>query len=641
MRRLRFAIVLALAAGVGGYPARAGSGPQPAAPAPAIPEPADVAFPGTIQLDVDATDVAHRIFAVREVVPVAPGALTLLYPEWIPGHHSPTGPIDKLAGLQVTAEGAPLAWRRDPVDVHAFHVDVPRGVSEIELRFQFLSPQAKEQGRIVMTPEMLDLQWNAVALYPAGHFARDIRVAASVRLPAGWELATALSVAGREGDRVRFAPIDLENLVDSPLYAGRYARTFDLDPGAQVPIRLHLFADEARDLEATPEQIEAHRALVRQILALYGARHFDHYDFLLALSDKQSRIGLEHHRSSENGVSHDYFTKWDEQWRSRDLLPHEFNHSWDGKYRRPAALWTPNYNVVKRDSELWVYEGQTQYWGWVLAARSGLWSREQAMDYLASIAARYDRGRPGMEWRNIQDTTNDPTIAERAPLPYRDYQMSEDYYSGGALIWFAVDAKLRKLTGGTRSLDDFARAFFGANDGAWDVSTYTFDDVVATLNGIAPFDWHTFLRSRLDGHGNLSEGLADQGWRLVYDDRPSLTEKAEEERYKSKSFTYSIGLGLDEKGKITAVLWNGPAYRAGVAPNMTVVAVDGREYTHDRLEQAIVAAGKSQTPIELLVREFDSYRTLAVDCRSGLQIPHLERIDGQPDYLDTVLTPRQ
>ncbi len=642
MKKTAIAILVILGVIGSVAPVVASAGPQPMKPAWRVPPPRDVAFPGTIRLDVNATDLAHRVFSVHEVIPVKPGPITLLYPEWIPGHHSPTGPIDKFAGLIVEAKGKRVAWVRDPGNVYAFHIDVPEGATALDLHFQFLSPENRSEGRIVMTPEILNLQWNTVALYPAGYYGRDIEFAPSVTLPKGWELGTALTVAERNGDHVRFQPIDFENLVDSPIMAGRYFKRFDLAPGAKTPVHLDVFADEPKDLEATPEEIEAHRKLVEQMYDLYGAHHYNHYDFLLAVSNKLSGIGLEHHRSSEDGASAGYFTKWKKQWIRRDLLSHEFNHSWDGKYRRPAGLWTPNFNVTKRDWGLWVYEGQTQYWGYVMAARSGLWSQKQTMSALGLLAATYDRGRPGMTWRNIQDTTNDPTIAERAPIPYRDYQMSEDYYSGGQLIWFAVDAKLRDLTQDKRSLDDFARAFFGMDNGAWDISTFTFDDVVATLNRIAPYDWKDFLRSRLDGHGDLAQGLADEGWKVVYNDKPSMALKAYASgRFHASSFTYSIGLMVSKDGSLRGVLWNGPAFKAGLAPGMTLIAVNGKEFKPDALKDAIVAAKGTTKPIELTVKDFDELRTLSVDYHGGLQIPHLERIPGKPDYLSEVLAARK
>lgn len=470
----------------------------------------DAAAPGLLRIDVDARDLARRIFKVTATVPAKPGPMTLLYPQWIPGNHSPTGPIDKLAGLRITANGKPLAWQRDQYNVYAFKVDVPEGVSEIVAHFDFLSSQGGSQGRVVMTPEMLNLQWNANSLYPAGIDARQLQTQASVTLPKGWSFATALETARHDGDTVVFKPISYDHLVDSPLFAGEHYQRIDLDPGAKVPVHLNVFADEAKSLKPSEAQITLHRALVQQADKLYGARHYNHYEFLLALTDRLGGIGLEHHRSSENSAEPGYFTEWDSNAWMRDLLPHEYTHSWNGKYRRGADLATANFNTPMGDSLLWVYEGQTQFWGQVLAARSGLWSVAQARDMLANVAATYDRGRPGLAWRPLQDTTNDPTIAQRRTLPYRNYQMSEDYYSGGQMLWLEVEGKLRELSGNRRSLDDFARAFFGVGNGDWDVNPYTFEDVVATLNGIAPYDWATFLRGRLDGHGALTGGWS---WR--------------------------------------------------------------------------------------------------------------------------------
>jgi predicted metalloprotease with PDZ domain len=492
-----------------------------------VPAPRDVPFQGTLKISVDATDLAHRVFRVHEVVPAQPGPLTLLYPQWLPGNHSPSGPIDKLAGLVVTANGKTLTWKRDPLNVYAFHVDVPQGASSVEVAFEYLSAQNNREGRLVMTPEMLNLQWNANTLYPAGYFSRQIMAEPSVKFPAGWQFGSALEVASRDGDTVNFKPISYNNLVDSPIYAGKYFKRVDLDPGAKTPVHMDIVADAAKYLEITPAQLKVHQNLVQQMYKLYGAHHYDHYDFLFSLSDKMSGNGLEHHRSSEDGVGTDYFTEWDKNAVVRDLLPHEFNHSWDGKYRRPADLWTPNFNVPMQDSLLWVYEGQTQFWGYVMAARSGLWNEEQAHDMLAFVAATYDRGRPGLaSWRNLQDTTNDPIIAQRAPLPYRNYQASEDYYSGGQMIWLDVDAKLRELSHDKHSIDDFAKAFFGMDNGSFVTNTYTFDDVVKTLNDVQPFDWASYLRSRLDGHGPLIGGIESHGWKLVYNNQPSAMSKA-------------------------------------------------------------------------------------------------------------------
>ncbi len=632
MKFTRFASALAATAfGLSSFGAFAGVAP-----------PQDVPYQGTLKIDVDATDVARRIFRVHEVIPAQPGPLTLFYPQWIPGNHSPTGPIDKMAGLVVTANGRTLTWKRDPLNVYAFQVEVPQGASAVEVAFQFLSPQDRHEGRVVMTPEMLNLQWNTVSLYPAGYYARRINTEPSVTLPAGWQAGTALEVASKNGDTIHFKPINYDDLVDSPIMAGLYFKRVDLDPGAKSAVFMDLVGDDAKSIDIKPGQVKLFRGLIQQMYRMYGAHHYNHYDFLVSVSDKLSGIGLEHHRSSEDGVPADFFIEWKKHAMDRDLFSHEFNHSWDGKYRRGADLATPNYNVPMSDTLLWVYEGQTQFWGDVMAARAGLWTDEQARDELALVGAVYDKGRPGLaSFRNVQDTTNDPVIAQRAPLPYRNYQASEDYYNAGALIWLEVDAQLRALSGGGKSIDTFGKDFFGVNPGAWDVDTYTFGDVVKTLNGIAPYDWATFLRTRLDGHGPLIGGLASHGWKLVYTDQPSEAVKAFEAHRHYVDLTYSLGLSIGKGGSIGDVLWDGPAFKAGISPGMTVVAVNNRDYDADELKDAITAAAKDHgQPIELLVKNFNEYKTVRIDYHGGLKYPHLQRDSARPDTLSTLLKAR-
>ncbi|PZP58768.1 MAG: peptidase M61 [Pseudoxanthomonas spadix] len=603
------------------------------------PAPQDIPYPGTLRVDVDATDLGRRIFKVRETLPVKAGELTLLYPEWIPGNHSPTGQVAKVAGLKFTANGQKLAWTRDQYDVFAYKVNIPEGVSELQVEFDYLSPLSRDQGRVVMTPAMLNLQWNLTVLYPAGYYSRQIPVQASVKLPAGWSYATAAETASKAGDTVQFKTLPWNVLQDSPLFAGKYYKQFDLSQG-ETPVKLNVFADAPKSLEAKPEQIAKHKALVEQAYKLYGAHHYDHYDFLLALTNQMGGIGLEHHRSSENSGSPDYFTKWDETWGGRDLLPHEFNHSWNGKFRRGADLATPNFNVPMGDSLLWVYEGQTQFYGYVLAARSGLWSKEQTMDALASVAATYARGRPGLDWRPLQDTTNDPTINMRRPQAYRSYQLSEDYYSGGQMVWLEADAKLRELSRGKKSIDDFAKAFFGMDNGSYQVKPYDFDEVVATLNGVAAYDWATFLRDRLDGRKPLTGGIEASGWKLVFGDKPSAAIKAAEGRSKSTNLTYSLGLSVGSDGGVGDVLWDSPAFQAGIAPGMTIVAVNGQAYSGDAIKDAVTAAKTGKAPIELLVKNFDRYDTYKLDYHGGLQYPSLERVAGTTDTLSKLLEAR-
>ncbi|AVY68369.1 M61 family metallopeptidase [Xanthomonas translucens] len=610
---------------------------------PEVPAPQDTPYPGSIALQVDAGDVRQGIYRVRETIPVAPGRLTLQYPQWIPGDHSPSGPVAMLAGLTLTANGAPLAWRRDTFDVYTFHVDVPPGVSAIEARFQYLSP--RDDG-FEMTDRMLQLEWNKLALYPAGHYTHGISVLPSVTLPAGWQFGTALETATQSGASTTFKPVDFETLVDSPIYAGRYFKRVDLTPPGGAPVHLDVIADTPASLEITPAQLQAHRNLAVQALKLFGAHHYDHYDFLFSLSDVLGGNGLEHHQSSENGLEADYFSAWADNAPDRDLLAHEYTHSWNGKFRRPADLWTPTFNVPMGDSLLWVYEGQTQYWGYVLTARAGMWTPEQFRDALAMTAANYDRNREGFQWRSLEDTTNDPTAAHRAPLPYRSWQMSEDYYSGGQMLWLAVDAKLRALSHGRKSLDDFAKAFFGVDDGSHTVRTYTFDDVVAALSGVAAFDWAGYLAPRVDAvNPPLLEGLQASGWKLVYTDQPSAFEKQYDSRHQSArhryNFAWSLGLVMNDDASINDVVWDGPAFKAGISSGATLLAVNGQEYTHDALKQAIAEARGGTAPIVLMLKFQGGVRSVEVNYHDGLQYPHLVRVDGTPDSLSQIIAARR
>ncbi|MDR3447768.1 MULTISPECIES: M61 family metallopeptidase [unclassified Dyella] len=610
-----------------------------------VPPPQDTKYPGTVTLHVDASDTVQGIFRVRETIPVKPGALTLLYPQWIPGDHSPTGPINMLAGLKLTANGKVLPWKRDKYNVYAFHVDVPDGASSIDAEFQYLSGRTDADG-FEITDRMMDMEWSKVSLYPAGYYTRGITYAPSMTLAHGWQLGTALETASQSGDTVTFKPVTFNNLVDSPVYAGQYFKRVDLNPGGAAPVYLDVVADAPKYLEITPDQLKAHRALVTQATKLFGSHHYDHYDFLFSLSDQLAGNGTEHHQSSENGLDADYFTSWKEAAPGRDLLAHEYTHSWNGKFRRPADLWTPNFNVPMGDSLLWVYEGQTEYWGFVLTARSGMWSAQEFRDALAMTAANYDRNRPGFQWRTLEDTTNDPTAAHRSGLPYRSWQMSEEYYSGGQMMWLEVDAKLRALTHDKRSLDDFAQAFFGVDNGSYVTKTYTFDDVVTALNGVAPYDWAGFLHDHVDVlNPPLQDGLAATGWKLVYTDKPSDYE----EQYNGRSqpsrhlynFTWSIGLTMNDKGQINDVRWGGPAFKAGVSTGATVMAVNGQDYSKDVLTDAIAAAKNNKAPIQLLLKYQGGVRTVSVDYHEGLQYPHLVRVEGTPDYLSEIIAPRK
>jgi predicted metalloprotease with PDZ domain len=607
------------------------SAPQPVPIVDTIPEARDVAYPGTMLLDVDATDTQRGIFRVKQTIPVAKsGHMVLLYPKWLQGKHGPRGEIEKLTGLQIRANGKPLAWKRDPVDVFAFHIDVPTGAKKLDLEFQFASATSGDQGRIVMTPAMMSLQFNSMSLYPAGYFVRRIPVQAKVKYPEGWSAASGLP-SKATGATYAYEKTNYEVLVDSPVLAGRYYRPIELSPR----VTLDVFADSPEELEAKPEQIDAHKRLVDQAVKTMGSQQYDHYHFLLSISDELGGIGLEHHRSSENGVKPGYFIKWDENPTGRNLLPHEYTHSWDGKYRRGADLWAPDYRTPTRGSLLWVYEGQTQFWGYVFQARSGLVTKENTLESYAAIMASLDN-RPARTWRPMGDTTNDPVITPRAPKGWVSWQRSEDYYNEGLLIWMEVDSILREQSKGTKSIDDFARAFFQGRDGDYGEVTYTFDDVVRTLNAIQPYDWRTLLDQRVNGVSERAPlaGFERNGYKLVYTEEPNkATPKT------SVDLAYSLGLTLGPKG-ISTVAWDSPAFDAGIDLGDEIVAVNGRAFTGDRLKQAVKDAKGSKDPIKLLLKSGDRYREVAIDYHGGLRYPHLVKTATGEAGLDKLLQPR-
>ena len=597
-------------------------------------------YPGTIVLKVDASNFAQQIFRVRQTIPAKPGKLTLLYPQWVVANHGPSGALNQFAGLKASANGKPLDWKRDPLNVWAFAIDVPADATAVDVEFQYLSPIEASQGRTTFTADILGVQWQSLALYPAGYRSRNITVQPNLTVPPGWQFGSALETAARNGDEIAFKPLDLETLLDSPLFAGRYFRRVDLDPGARVPVHLNMVADSAEQLAATPEQIAPHRALIQQAYKLFDSKHYRHYDFLFAISDEFGGIGREHHESSENGVKLGYFTEWAKYEARRELLSHEFVHSWNGKFRRPAGQDVPNFNTLLDNSLLWVYEGQTQYWGAVLAARSGLIKPENTRDLLAASAARLDNVK-GREWRAVQDTTYDPIVNARRPQVWNNWQRGEDYYQEGQLIWLDADTRIRELSNGKRSLDDFARAFFGVDDGARIAKYYTFDELVAALNAVQPYDWAQFLRSRVESHGPGAplDGLARAGWKLVYAEQQTPFLKAQEELSKSANFQYSLGFSVGAEGKLEAFMWEGVGFQAGMSGGSTLLAVNGRAYKPEVLREAVTAAKDGKEPIQLLVKKGNLYQTYALDYHGGLKYPRLERIQGTPDRLDAILKP--
>ncbi|MBG7613779.1 M61 family metallopeptidase [Brevundimonas sp. BAL450] len=612
---------------------------------PPIPAPAAQPYPGVIRHHVDATDTERKIIRVRQTIPVAQaGPMVLLYPKYLPGNHAATGPIQLVAGVQVSAGGERVEWVRDPLDPYAFHIEVPAGVSEIEVSFDYLSQLSPSQWRVLMTPEMLNLQFEKLLLYPAGYAHDGIMVQTTVRLPDGWNYGVALDTETFVGGEAVFAPISVEMLADSPMFAGAHYRVFDLDPGGRTPVNMHVVADDAAELTEVEARLEPFRNLVDQADRLYGVRPFDRYEFLVATTDRLGGIGLEHHRSSENTLEADMFSDWDSApYGDLELLPHEYAHSWNGKFRRPADQATPNLNVPVQNSLLWVYEGQTQYWGAVLAARSELVTREMALANLAWTAAFYDAQR-GREWRALQDTVNQNLLGYRSSTPWSTWSRTGgDYYREALLMWLDADTLIREATRDRRSLDDFARAFFGIEDGVWEPRPYTFDDVVAALNVAHEHDWAGFLRTRLDAVGPEAEapldGIERGGYRLAFVETPDAAYKRVRADW-GRDFLFSLGFSLSSSNSITNVLWDSPAFEAGLTQGWEIVAVNDTAASAERLRAAVTAA-RDGGPIRLIVKNGDRFRTVEIGYTGGLRYPTLQRIEGTRDRLGDILTPRR
>ena len=609
------------------------------------PAPVDQPYAGMLTVNVDLSDAGKRIFRSHETIPVKSGALTLFYPKWIPGEHAPSGPVENVSGLIIRANGKQLPWRRDLRDMFTLHLDVPEGVSQLDLEFEFLSPGDGEGSNFgasaSATPDLVDMEFNQVAFYPAGYYTRQIQIQPTVELPEGWKFGSALQVDSQSGNTTHFKPVSFNNFVDSPLIAGANFNRVDLTPSGGTSVHLNVVGDSAKAVKLTDKQLQQQRDVVKQTNLLFGAHHYDHYDFLLTLSDHTGHFGLEHHQSSDDRLPADFFTDDDMHLWAASLMPHEFVHSWNGKFRRPADLWTPNFNVPMQDDLLWVYEGLTDYWCGVLTARAGLWTPDQYRDSIANIAADMTY-RTGRAWRSLQDT------ADAAPLTYYgsdswlNWVRDTDFYPEGQLLWLDVDTKIRELSGGKHSLDDFAHAFYGMDNGSYVTKTYTFDDVVNTLNQVQPFDWKTFLRERLDyTGGELPEhGIERGGWKLVFTDTQGQAEKAYEGIRHMANLSYSIGLIVNQNGRIADVQWNGPAFQAGLVPGLSIVAVNGRDFSLDSLKDAIDAAKTSQDPIELLVKNVDVYSTVKIHYHGGSRYPHLVRGDGK-DVIGAIVAPRK
>ncbi len=599
--------------------------------------------PGRVDLTVRLPDPAQKLLYVDEVMPVKPGPLTLYYPKWIPGDHSPDGPIGKLMGLEVSANGKRIAWRRDDTDMFTFHVTVPQGVDRIDVRFQFPST-----GRA--TPHLLDLTWDHVALYRAGWPTKDQMFQPTLVIPADWHYASALKTEQRQGKRVTFRPVPFNTLVDSPVIAGKYFRQVDLTPpGSTVHRYLDMVGDNAAAVDISAQQIAGYRKLVEQEQALFDSHHYDDYHFLLVLSDHTPVGGLEHHRSSDDRArgGTKMFADAAHFMLDASLLPHESTHSWNGKFMRPAQLWQPNFESPEHSRMLWVYEGLTVYLGDVLTVRSGLWSPQtwrQVVAYRAAIMAH----EPGRQWRPLVDTARAAQLLYGAPSAWSNWRRGTDFYREGELLWLAVDMKIRTLSHDRRSIDDFARNFFRVDNGSYVTHTYTFDDVVQALDKVQPYDWKNFLHGWLTGVGKqvpLLSGIQASGWRLAYTGKPSRYQEAIENvgegelSRKGVNAMFSVGLFLNQKGRILDVRWKGPAFQAGLAPGMQILSIDGKGWSTKNLRAAIARAAQDRKPLQIRAVEDGVTASHSIHYEGGLKYPHLVQLPGKTDYLQQILAP--
>lgn len=597
----------------------------------------------SIKLDVDATDAPRKILHAHLTIPAAPGPLTLLYPKWIPGEHGPTGPITDLVDLRFTAGGQTLTWERDQSDMYTFHLEVPPRAKEVEVALDFLlSANTSGFSSGASASSQLDvLNWNQVLLYPQGRPAEELIFNPTLKLPVGWKFGTALPVTREANSTIKFEPVSLVTLIDSPVASGAHFRHIPLTTGAAPTHVIDLVSDSDAALQMSPHDIAGYKQLVSEAYALFGARHYRNYHFLFTLSDQVANFGLEHHESSDDRVQERSLIDPMLNKLSVTLLPHEYVHSWNGKYRRPADITNADYQQPMRTELLWVYEGLTQYLGSILIPRSGLWTDAEFREYLAWNAAYLD-ARTGRQWRPLSDTAVAAQLLYYASPQWANARRSVDYYDESILVWLDADTRIRQLTNGQRSLDDFCRRFHGGTGGAPAVKTYTFEDVVNTLNEVAPNgDWRAFLNTRVravNPHAPMG-GIEAGGWQLVFNEQPNDYIGFGEATRNNLELSFSLGMSLGADGAITDVVPGMVAEQAGLAPWMKIIAVNGRRYSADVMREAVAASKTNNEPLELIVENAEYFKTYRLNYHGGARYPHLERIANRPDLLTQIIKP--
>ena len=586
----------------------------------------------SIKLSVDATGAAKRTLRVRETLTVKSGELTLFYPKWIPGEHAPTGPINNMVNLFVTANGKPLAWRRDDVEMFAFHLTIPVGVSQIEIAFDDAA-----EANTTASAQLARIKWNRLLLYPQGAKSDDVKVSGSLKMPSGWKYATALTTAKESGNSVDFKEVSLTTFVDSPAVVGKFFKRVPLTNENGAAHEIDLFADSAAALEYTPQTLAGWKNLIKQANATFGARHYNNYKFLVTLSDYGGNEGLEHHESSEDGVGEKALSDQFELLDLGGLLGHEYTHSWNGKYRRPANLSTPDFEQPMHGELLWVYEGLTEYLGDVLPTRSGLWTMETFRDVIAEVGANMDT-QTGRRWRPLVDTATAVQFTYPSARIWRNERRGVDYYYEGELIWLEADVLIRQKSGGKLSLDDFLRKFHGGQNSAPMLKTYDLSEVVKTLNEVVAYDWQTFFNDRIyTAQPNAPlNGITNGGWKLVYNDTPNVQVQINEHRGKSANFLYSIGILVSETGAILDINPDLAAAKSGLAPAMTITKINGEDFSIENLHKAVAATKNGSAPIEIIAANDNSTETYRLNYQGGEKYPHLERDSSKPDSLSGV-----
>jgi predicted metalloprotease with PDZ domain len=598
-----------------------------------------------IQITADLSDAPRKLYHAEIDLPVTPGPLTLTTPEWIPGNHRPTGPVNEITGVVFSVNGKPIAWRRDDVDLYQFHLVVPDGVTTIHAHLDCIVTRRLSQKLAV-------LEWEKLLLYPANTPVREIPIQPSLIVPAGWGIGTALTPISdgpypvpANGVTTHYAATNVEQLQDSPVITGQYFHEFPLAPTITPKHFIDVVSDYPDDSNLRPALLAELGNLVRETDALYSSHHYNVYHFLLTLSDVAGGEGLEHGQSSDNGVGEKGFSDDAHQLGEADLLPHEFTHSWNGKYRRPVGLYQPDFATAQQGALLWVYEGMTQYLGNMLAARSGLETQAQYRDMLARSAASLDY-KAGREWRTTTDTAIGASILRDDGPEWANWRRGQDYYQEGELLWLDADTLIRKLTQNKKSLDDFQKIFLakGGNTGPL-IVPYKFDELVEDLNAVTPNDWATFLHDRVDKINPRADlaGIEQGGYKLVYKDKPDPSQRmlasSGSPRYRGLNCWYSLGLRIGSDGAIMDVRWNGPADKARLAPTEKIIAVNGQIFSNDALQAAIRGAKGKTDPIHLIVQADSFVSMVDLDYHDGERYPVLERVEGTPAYLDDVTKP--